>query len=150
MRLIFILMVMVLSIACNRQKEDPQLEEAAEVYEQAIELEQQIRPEVDELAQLKNSINVQGRALTPEENLFVEKVEAIEAGHQFWKENHIDVPGHEHHDHEGHGHDHDHGPEIELLPEDMLAVQREFRDTLLAVQERIAEAKAISQRLQNR
>ncbi len=137
-----ILMLIALTLGCNSTKEDPLLAEAAKIHEQAAKIEQQIRPQVAALVQQKNSINVQGRALAPEEVAFVQTVESIEAGHQFWKENHLEVPGYEHHDHDhaDHDHDHDHAPKLELLPADMLAVQKEFRDTLLSVQQRIEMA----------
>ena len=141
-------MLLVLVLGCNNTKEDSLLAEAAKIHEQAAKIEQQIRPQVSALVQQKNSINVQGRALAPEEIAFVQTVESIEAGHQFWKENHLEVPGYEHHDHDHADHDHNHAPKLELLPADMLAVQKEFRDTLLAVQQRIEMALQQAERLE--
>ncbi|HKK77474.1 MAG TPA: hypothetical protein VJ953_20510 [Saprospiraceae bacterium] len=48
-----------------------------------------------------------------------------------WEDDLVEVPGFEHdHDH-SHDHDHDHSHStLELLPEDMLAIQKEFLDSI--------------------
>lgn len=129
-----------ITIACNStKKENPALKEAAETHQQAIQIEKQVAPQLDALTQLKNSINVQGRALTPEEQALVQEIESILASYEYWEENHVEVPGYEQdHRHEGHDHEgHDHGAKLELTPEDMIVVQREFRDSIVAIQRRV-------------
>ena len=130
----------LLVTACNTsKKEDPQLKEAADVHLEAMQIEKQMKPQLAELVQLKNSINIQGRELTAEEIALVQQIEALEASYSFWEENHVEVPGHEHHDHDDHDHDHHHhhGPKLDLSPADMLLVQQEFRDSIRAIQQRV-------------
>ncbi len=133
-------------VACGTDEQaEAQMQQAAAIHAESVELEQEIKPQLETLVQAKNSINVQGRALTPKEQLFVKKVEQLEQTYHFWEDNHIGVPGyeseheHEHeHDHDhNHDHDHDHGASIELSPQDMLLIQQEFKDTLVALQQGI-------------
>lgn len=129
--------VMVLAACGSSQKDKAILEEAGEVHTEAMEIEQNIKPQLEELAQLKNSINVQGRALTPEEIKLVERIGSIQNSYAYWETHHMEVPGHEH-DHQDHAHhDHNHGAKLELSPQDMLSVQREFRDSIISIRERV-------------
>lgn len=141
-QLLSCLLAALLITACNTsQKENPQLKEAADVHLEAMQIEKQMKPQLAELVQLKNSINIQGRELTAEEIALVQQIEALEASYAFWEENHVEVPGHEHHDHDDHDHDdhhhHHHGPKLNLSPADMLLVQQEFRDSIRAIQQRV-------------
>lgn len=131
----FVLFLCIVMItACNSaKKENPVLKEAAQTHAQALEIEKLVAPQLEELTQWKNGINVQGRALTPEEVELVQAIESIVQRYEYWEENHVEVPGYEH-DHEGHEH-HDHGAALELTAEDMLVVQREFRDSIVAIQQ---------------
>jgi hypothetical protein len=128
-------------LACNTaKKEDPVLKEAAEAHRQALEVEKAVAPLLGELVQVKNNLNVQGRTLTPEEQSVIQAVESIEASYSRWEETHVEVPGYEH-EAEGDSHaGHDHGPKLDLSPQDMLLVQRELRDTILALQQRVENA----------
>ena len=141
-------------IACNSaKKENPVLKEAAQTHEQALQLEKQVAPQLAELTQVKNSINVQGRALTPEEQALVQEIEVIERSYGYWEENHVEVPGYAHahdHDDEAHSHEgHDHGAKLELTPEDMLTVQREFRDSIVAIQRRVDSVLQKAKQIKN-
>ncbi len=131
----------VFVMACNSAKnENPALKEAAQTHEQALKIEKQVAPQLQELTQVKNSIQVQGRALTPEEMALVQEIESIEQSYEYWEKNHVEVPGYEH-SHEGHQHEgHDHGAPLKLTPQDMLVVQREFRDSIVAIQRRVDAA----------
>lgn len=138
MRWIAIVIIFLSLTACNSaKKENPALKEAAETHEQAIQIEKQVAPQLEELIQIKNSINIQGRALTQEEQTLVQEIENIEASYTYWEENHVEVPGYEYdHDHEGHEHEHGKA-KLELTPEDMIQVQREFRDSIVSIQQRV-------------
>lgn len=138
MRFLFLAVMITSLAACgSSQKDKDILEEAWKVHTEAMEIEQNIKPQLEELAQLKNSINVQGRALTPEEIKLIEQIEAIENSYAYWETHHLEVPGHEH-DHQDHAHhDHNHGAKLELSPQDMLSVQREFRDSIISIRERV-------------
>ncbi len=129
--------VFLLFISCNiSRKESPELQEAAKVHTQAIKIEKELKPQLEQLIQIKNSINVQGRALTSQELALVTQIESIEHSYAFWEEHHVEVPGHIHHHDHAH---HNHGAKLELAPADMLAVQREFRDSIVAIRQRVAQ-----------
>jgi len=147
--LLFFIMLFLVA-ACNSENQDEaKMQQAAEIHAESVALEQEIKLQLETLVQAKNSINVQGRALTEEEQSFVKKVEQLEQSYDFWEANHIGVPGYEsEHDHEhDHDHDHDHGASIELSPQDMLLIQQEFKDTLLVLQQRL-QAVAIPEAIE--
>ena len=137
--------------ACQRNTDsgaDQVLEEAGKIHLQAVEIDKTVKPLIAQLEQERNQINIQGRALSEGEIQRVQQIESILASYDWFNENHVEVPGLEHdhdhdhdHDHEGHDHDHDHdhdhGPGLELSPNDMLLVQKEFLDTIQSIQKRV-------------
>jgi len=144
--LLFVIVLFLVAACSSEDQDEAKIQQAAEIHAESVALEQEIKPQLEALVQAKNNINVQGRALTAEEQSFVKKVEQLEQSYDFWEANHIGVPGyesehdhahdHDHHDHD-HDHDHDHGASIELSPQDMLLIQQEFKDTLLVLQQRL-------------
>jgi len=145
--LLFSLFGAALFCACtNASKQDPDLRKAAELHQEAIQIETAVKPLLEQLGQQKNALNIQGRALTEQEQHFIARIEGLEKSYDYWESNHVEVPGFEHADHAGHehghdhhGHDHDHGSGLDVTPADMLLIQREFRDSIQAIQQR-AEA----------
>ncbi len=135
---VFILTVLIIS--CGGGDNDKLMKEALDIHNQSMAMEKEILPKLEELDQIKNNINIQGRALTKEEIAFVRKVELLNLSLQHWQENHIEVPGAEH-DHSGHdhNHNHNHGSKVEFTPEDMLIIQKEFKDSILAIKARLEE-----------
>ena len=128
-------------VACHQHSEEYKtLEKAAAIHNEAVKLEAGLRADLEKLIQKKNSINVQGRALTEEELQFVKNVNALESSHQFFTENHVEVPGfnhdHHHHDH-NHNHSHDHDAQLQVTADDMLLIQKEFLDSIGSIQQRI-------------
>lgn len=131
----FIIMLAGLLAACNSNSSgDAQLKEAAALHEGALKIESDLKPMLEELVQQRNSLSVQGRALTEEEQAFIDQVYALESSYEAWEKSHLEVPGAAHHDHKHH--DHDHGTDLELSPPDMLMYQKEFRDSILAIRDR--------------
>ena len=138
MKQLLILLGFLSMVACQSSTPDQALQEAADLHNKAIQVEKKVKPQMDQLSQLKNALAVQQRTLTESEQSFVDYVTQIETLYRYWEENHVEVPGyghegHDHHDH-AHDHDHDHGPALELSSEDMLIVQREFRDSILQIE----------------
>ncbi len=122
--------------------EDKILHQAADLHNEAMQIKKEINPTLEELRQLKNGIQVQGRELTSAEINFTKKVERLESSLQYWEENHIEVPGFEHHDHDhsghDHSHDHSHGSTGYQLPaSDLLIIQQEFRDSINSIKHRL-------------
>ncbi|MCB0640857.1 MAG: hypothetical protein KDC44_04420 [Phaeodactylibacter sp.] len=124
-----------------------QLYKAAALHQQAIDIDEAVQKELDQLISLKNQINVQARSLSPEEMAFVASVEQLQQRHAYWEENHVEVPGFEHEGHEGHDHHH-HGPGLELTPADQLIVQQEFVDSILAILNAVQKVKSTAEQLQ--
>ena len=141
------LLLLFFAYACGTHEhaeDDKVLKEAAKIHLDAIAIEKTVKPKLDELIQRKNQLAVQGRELTLEEQNFIAKIDNLQASYNFWEENHVEVPGaeHDHDHHHDHGHDHhhhDHSPQLEVLPADMLIIQKEFRDSILSIQQRIKQ-----------
>ncbi|MEN0005959.1 MAG: hypothetical protein AAF798_17545 [Bacteroidota bacterium] len=156
-KMFFFVSMSLLMAACQDSAAEKEankiLEQAAAIHMEAVKVGSAITPKMEELIQRRNSLNVEARELTEEELAFTAKVDAIERSYQWYEDNHVEVPGfghegHDHDDHEGHDHDHeghdhdhdhdhDHGPELKVLPADMLRIQEEFRDTILSIQKRV-------------
>jgi len=116
---------MLLGACANEKKNDPLLEEAFSLHQQAMKVESEVRTQLDMLP-----------PNTP-------AADRLRSRHQAWSENLVEVPGFEHeHDHDhahdhAHGHDHDHhhhGPTTKVTPEHMLAIQQEFLDSIRVIQ----------------
>ncbi len=132
-------LILLIAACKSTPKDNPALQEAARIHAEAAQIEQALQPQLKELIQRKNSINIQGRALTEEEIAFVEKVNAIENSYTYWEENHVEVPGYEHQHEENHHDHHHHKENLHLSPADMLSVQKEFRDSIVTLQQRVIE-----------
>ncbi|MEM1328644.1 MAG: hypothetical protein AAGI23_21995 [Bacteroidota bacterium] len=145
-----------LLVACqSTEQTDAAMEEAGKVHMEIIELEKEVHPKVDAVIERKNQLQVEGRELTEAEQTYISQVESIENSYAYFEENLVEVPGlehdhghshdhhdhdHEGHDHSGHDHDHDHShaAPLDVTGEDMLIIQKEFKDTLVSIQTRLA------------
>lgn len=102
-------------ISCfGGHKHDPILTEAFEIHNQSLAISKEARNALDKITD-SDSIKLQ-----------------LESRLAQWNENIIEVPGFEHHhDHShDHGHHHHNHSTLELLPTDMLRVQKEFLDSI--------------------
>ena len=132
-----LVLVATLLFSCQSPPPAGNADEAAKIHLEIIAIEAALAGKVDSLIQLRNQLAIQGRALTPEEIAFNNQVTGIEASISYWRDNLPEPAGLEH-DHSGHNHDHNHGPTLDVTPEQMLAIQKEFRDSILSIQQRIA------------
>jgi len=132
-----IALIAVLLCACATKPKDG--DEAAKIHLEALAIEATLATAADSLIQVRNHLAIQGRALTPEEITFNNQVSSIEASLSYWRANLPEPPGLEH-DHAGHDHHHHHhGTTLDVTPEQMLAIQKEFRDSILSIQQRITQ-----------
>jgi len=131
-------LVFIAALLCSCQSPQPADAEAdaAKIHLEIIAIEAALAGKVDSLIQLRNQLAIQGRALTPEEIAFNNQVTGIEASMSYWRDNLPEPAGLEH-DHSGHDHHHHHGPTLDVTPEQMLAIQKEFRDSILSIQQRV-------------
>jgi hypothetical protein len=65
--------------ACHSQRQQKMLRQTAAAHEEALMYRETLMSELAQLTQRKNSINIQGRALTEAEIRFVTEVENLEA-----------------------------------------------------------------------
>ena len=147
MRLHTILMAFLILflVGCGSDPDHKILHEASDIHNEAVAVEAAIQQELKSLTSLKDMLARQD-SISENDAAMITRIDAIRRSHQWWQENHVEVPGfgHEGHDHSGHdhsGHDHDHGPELEVLPADMLLLQKEFRDTIFSIRDRIKSMK---------
>ncbi len=130
--ILLILFFNSLIFSCNSNSvNDPQLVEAAAIHEEALKIGEDVQPLIKELVQRRNSLSIQGRALTQEEQNFVDRIYALESSFENWKNNHIEVPGANHT-----GHNHENGSKLNLPPSEMLSMQKGFKDSILVIKER--------------
>lgn len=138
---LFILSLFIIIGSCssNKHVNTEMLDKAYNIHQEAAQIEKEIQPKVAELTNLKNSINIQGRALTEEEISKVNQIEKLEASLAYWKENHPEIPGYEPGHVHGAGCSHGTEKQLELLPEDWVKVQQEFMDSIQVIQKRVDE-----------
>lgn len=82
------------------------------------------------------------------------EIEVLEEELENWKTEFVEVeiPGEEDHDHDHEGHDHAHesnGPEVEILPEQMLELQKEQRNIIQTIQAKAEQLLAQCQQYVN-
>ncbi len=109
--------ILILFVSCSdHSKPDPLLEEAFQIHKQALQVEKEVRELLKKL---------------PEDHAAKTKMESRLTA---WDENLIEVPGFDDdHSHDHHDHNHSHGPDVELTPENMLAVQKVLLDSMLTI-----------------
>lgn len=145
------LLVVGLSLcSCGSDPDHDILHEASDIHNAAVKVESELKPQLQSLTSLRTMLEAQ-EEMSPEDSNMVSKIKSIEQSHAWWQENHVEVPGfgHDGHDHSGHdhsghdhsGHDHDHGPALEVTASDMLLLQKEFRDTIFSIRDRVANLK---------
>ncbi len=130
----FLFFIVGLLVTCNSPlSESELLAEATNLYKEALDIEKEVKPMLDELIQQRNSLSVQGRMLTDQEKAFIDQVYELESSYESWKKDHVKVPSAE----QG---DQDHSSKKGLSAKDMLALQKKFRDNILSIRE---EAKKL-------
>lgn len=127
-----------LLFSCQSPQSGGGNDEAAKIHLEILAIESALADKIDSLIQVRNQLAIQGRALTPEEIAFNNAVTSIESSITYWRDNLPEPPGLEH-DHAGHDHHHHHGPALNVTPEQMLAIQKEFRDSMLSIQQRVSQ-----------
>jgi hypothetical protein len=135
---IFLTFLFLSIFACGGESTEHKiLHQASDIHLEALKIKKELEPNLEQLRQLNNSIQIQGRALTPEEIKFAKEVNALESRLSHWEENHVDVPGFEEEGHDHSGHDHDHAPAFQFPAGDMLIIQKEFKDSIVRIKEKV-------------
>ena len=80
------LILLALCCSCHGTQEKALMRKANQLHEEAAHIEADLNGKLKELIQKKNSINIQGRALTQEELAFVDVIENLESNYHQWKE----------------------------------------------------------------
>ncbi len=138
MKYLSFLFAVCLFFSCGENAEDKILHEAHNIHLEAFKIKQAVSPQIEQLLQRSSGLQIQGRALTEDEIKFTTQVNNLAKKFEYWKENHLEVPGFEHegHDHSDHdhAHDHNHASGFNFPASDMLILQKEFRDSILVIQ----------------
>jgi len=147
MKLLCLGLIVLLLIGCGGDPDHQILHEASDIHNEAVAVEASVQQELKSLTSLKEMLSRQD-SISADDAAMIARIDGIHRSHQWWQDNHVEVPGfghegHDHsgHDHSGHDHDHDHGPQLEVLPADMLLLQKEFRDTIFSIRDRIKSMK---------
>jgi hypothetical protein len=123
MKRLLIILNMVLLMACSHKKNDTVLAEAASVHEEAM----QIFHDLEDLL----------KTLEQNDAIPAEALETIKSDLHEWEEGLVEVPGYEHnHDYADHRHHHHHKTP-ELSSEEMLQLQKEFRNSITTLLEQV-------------
>jgi hypothetical protein len=135
---IFTVFLLLSILSCGGETAEHKiLHQASEVHQEALKVKKELEPNLEQLRQLSNGIQIQGRALTSEEISFTNAVALVESRLNYWEENHVDVPGFEEDGHDHSGHDHDHAPSFQFPASDMLIIQKEFRDSIVRIKQKV-------------
>ena len=88
-----ILSILLLSACAPRPQTGKIIAEAQAIQAEAIRIGQEVKTKLQELDQRRISIEVQGRALMPEELAFIDKVNQLTARFIEWEKNAPDLDG---------------------------------------------------------
>ncbi len=130
------LLIAIIMVSCNTSStKGGDLKEANAMYEEAMKIEKRVTPLMEDLIQRRNSLSVQGRALSDEEQAFIDQVYAIEDQFRTWKENRVDMP--------------DSNKEEETTasgrsPSQWLRIQKESRDQILGIEAEVTRLTSVS------
>jgi uncharacterized protein YcfL len=133
MKYLNLLLTTFLIFSCSSSNEKI-LKEASELHEQSLNIEKEVLSKFEELEQTKNSINIQGRALTEEEIKFTREVDLLGLSLNYWLENHPQVPQIDQQKNEK-------PSSVKFTPQDILLIQKEFNDSISAIRVRVNALK---------
>ncbi len=118
-----ILLSAITLLGCPPSNENA-LKEATEIYNRSLGIEKEIQPKLEELIQARNSINIQGRALTAEEIQFTDEVNALAERLDSWRNSLPEIPQSGQQE----------TADTEKLPaSELLAKQKEAHDAIVAI-----------------
>ena len=89
----FILSILLLGACAPRPQTGPMIAEAEAIRNEALQLGEIVRTQVQGLDQRRIGLEVQGRALMPEELAFIEKVNQLTARFSEWERDVPDLEG---------------------------------------------------------
>lgn len=170
-----LMLIAVVLTACQEDpKDNPTLQEAFKVHNEAVAIHDEIMPKMKDLNDLKkevqqamNQIQIRAEEMDTESFSALQgamvQLDAADKGMRDWMANLSEVPGfaHEHNhgdhdhgehegeDHEGHDHDHDHshGSDPKLTPEQILEVQKAHKTDILKLKEEMEAAMTAAEQL---
>ncbi len=123
-----LILITFLLVSCSSGNEK-MLQEATELHEQSLKIEKEISIKFEELEQLKNNINIQGRALTDAEIKFTQEVDLLGSSLHQLKENLAKSPK---------------SDPTKISAKESLAIQKELNDSIMAIQAMLKAIKTPS------
>lgn len=150
----FLLFIALVIWSCGGKsaKDDPILQEATKIHEEAHEMQEGIEPTIEGIDSLKTVLIEKKKSLADSSAKQIDELvgalDKIKGDFEAWEENVVSVPGmedeHEHeHSKEGeHHHHHDHKPAPDVTSEQMLDIQKEIRKNIEAIKADLDKAMA--------
>lgn len=126
---------LLLFAACQSDKKDPLLEEAAQYHNEATKIQASLEPRMKQIDSLKTVLSARN---TPDALTSIARLDSLKKAFEVWEENLVEVPGmpHDHHhDHaEGEHHHHSDATLKDLPPRQMRDLQQEALNSIRAIQ----------------
>ena len=143
-RILFVGLSLAFLSACGT-KQDPLLQEAAQVHNQAIAVHDEVMKQLEDAQQLtqklkarRESADSTGRAAI---DGLIAEMDSSQKAMDTWMNEVVEVPGEEGHNHshvhkkaENHDHAHDHAAQPEVTPQQMLDIQKEMKKNIEKIQ----------------
>ncbi len=125
----------MLMMACSHDAHHELLVEAAAIHESSVEISERVE---QELGRVQDKLQKRSEELP---GTLMDSVKVLNQQLLEWKENLMEVPGHEHEEHE---HSHDHDPLPDLTPEMVLDIQQELNKQIVELSKRTSELLQIT------
>ncbi|GAB3999829.1 hypothetical protein GCM10028807_51160 [Spirosoma daeguense] len=142
-----ILAVLSISLAACSGKSDADkvvLDEAARYHNEAIEVQEQLEPMIDQVDSVKTLLASKSAV---EAKTTTKSLDSLKTAFEEWEENLVEVPGmeHEHHDHgkgehKHHHHHHNNNDTKDMPADQMRDLQRELLANIKQIQQQTQQA----------
>lgn len=129
LRRVYRVACVLLMLDCTSKKtQDESFAAAADIHNRMVTRAQELERDIHALMQTPSPAT--------------DSLEAVLRDLQSWKDQLVEVPGHEHHEgDDAHGHEHHHAPPTQVTPDQMLLIQRDLDSTLNLLGERLTRIK---------
>lgn len=137
-------------MACNEAK-DPKLAEAAQLHNEATQMQAGIEQQIEGIDSLKNILTEKRKTLTDAAALAridstTAALTSVAVSMEEWENNLIEVPGMAHEHHEGEHHHHEHKKAPDMSADQMLQVQKEIKKGIEKIRDDLTKAEEMLQK----
>lgn len=152
MKPVFLLVISVLTLAFCTPKKNPQLQEAAQIHNEAIAMHKEVTALVENaktlLPGLKAKRDSEDAVARPAFDTAIAAIEQADKKLDLWMDDVVEVPGNEaHNEHNAHEHEHNHAAPPDVTPQQMLEIQRETKKTLESIRTNVVKQTEAANKL---